>query len=91
MEDKVLQQLAEVKAEHEKNKRLAREKKIDRPEGFEVEDGIRSRERVQDLAEVFTAEREVNAMLDSLGRVAYDIEARFLDVLVADVYAVGAS
>lgn len=79
MEDKILQQLLEAKAEREKNKRLAREKHIERPEGFEVEDGIKSRERVQDLAEVFTAKREVDAMLDSLGRVAYDIEARFLE------------
>ncbi len=33
-------------------------------ESIDVEDGIRSQDRVRDQAEVFTAEREVNAMLD---------------------------
>ena len=40
---------------------------------------IRSKERVRDLAEVFTAEREVNAMLDLLGDVNLNITARYLE------------
>lgn len=40
---------------------------------------IKSRERVRDLAEVFTAEREVNAMLDLLGPIAFNVTARYLE------------
>jgi hypothetical protein len=40
---------------------------------------IKSRERVRDLAEVYTAEREVNAMLDLLGDVNLNITARYLE------------
>lgn len=40
---------------------------------------IKSRERVRDLAEVFTAEREVNAMLDLLGDVNLNLTARYLE------------
>lgn len=39
----------------------------------------KSRERVRDLAEVFTADKEVNAMLDLLGETAYSIETRNLE------------
>lgn len=40
---------------------------------------IKSRERVRDLAEVFTAEREVNAMLDLLGDINLNLTARYLE------------
>jgi hypothetical protein len=40
---------------------------------------IKSRDRVRDLAEVFTAEREVNAMLDLVKDVSYDPKSRFLE------------
>jgi hypothetical protein len=44
-----------------------------------MEPQIKSRERVRDLAEVFTAEREVNAMLDLLGDIKFNITARYLE------------
>ncbi len=41
---------------------------------------IKSRDRVKDLAEVYTNEREVNAMLDLLpNNISYDISARYLE------------
>ena len=40
---------------------------------------IKSRQRVKDRAEVFTNEREVNAMLDLLEKEAYTINSRFLE------------
>lgn len=40
---------------------------------------IRSRERVRDLAEVFTADREVNAMLDLVGDSTHKVETTFLE------------
>ena len=40
---------------------------------------IKSRNRVRDLAEVFTAEREVNAMLDLLGPINTNITATYLE------------
>jgi hypothetical protein len=40
---------------------------------------IKSRDRVRDLAEVFTAEREVTAMLDLVRDVSYDPKSRFLE------------
>ena len=45
----------------------------------EVRDGIRSRDRVKNLAEVFTAEREVRAMLDLVGDPSYAIETTYLE------------
>lgn len=40
---------------------------------------IKSKERVRDLAEVYTSEREVNAMLDLVEDTSYNIESRFLE------------
>lgn len=40
---------------------------------------IKSKDRVRDLAEVYTAEREVNAMLDLLGPVNANITATYLE------------
>lgn len=40
---------------------------------------IRSAARVRDLAEVFTAEREVNAMLDLLGPINANVTATYLE------------
>ncbi|MFJ1291119.1 hypothetical protein E2974_15935 [Paracoccus yeei] len=44
-----------------------------------VKDGIRSKDRVKNLAEVFTAEREVKAMLDLIGDPSYAIETTYLE------------
>jgi hypothetical protein len=40
---------------------------------------IKSRERVRAIAEVYTRDEEINAMLDLVGDVSYNIEARFLE------------
>lgn len=40
---------------------------------------VKSKERVRDLAEVFTADREVNAMLDLIGDSSYSIDYRYLE------------
>ena len=40
---------------------------------------IRSKERVRDLAEVFTADREVQAMLDLVGPPTWAVETTFLE------------
>lgn len=52
---------------------------LELPDGFSVESETKSKARVRDIGEVFTAKREVNAMLDLLGDVAYDPKARFLE------------
>ena len=41
---------------------------------------IKSKERVADHGEVFTAEREVNAMLDLVKQETGRIESRFLEI-----------
>jgi hypothetical protein len=48
-------------------------------EELEVIGQVKSKERVRDLAEVFTADREVNAMLDLIGDSSYSIEFRYLE------------
>lgn len=40
---------------------------------------IKSRERVRDIAEVYTRDEEINAMLDLVGDVSHNVEARFLE------------
>lgn len=45
----------------------------------EVRGGIRSKERVKDLAEVFTPERMVKAMLDLVGDASHAVETTFLE------------
>lgn len=40
---------------------------------------IKSRERVRAIAEVYTRDEEINAMLDLVGDVSYNIQARFLE------------
>ena len=40
---------------------------------------IKTKERVRDLGEVYTNEREVKAMMDLLGDTGYQISARFLE------------
>jgi hypothetical protein len=74
-----LRETIAAKAGKQRARKRANEKIITRPEGFRVKGGIKSRDRVQELAEVFTAEREVRAMLDLLGDVSSDIRARFLE------------
>ncbi len=41
---------------------------------------VKSKQRVADHGEVFTAEREVNAMLDLVKQETERIESRFLDM-----------
>lgn len=41
---------------------------------------IKSKDRVADHGEVFTAEREVNAMLDLVKQETERIESRFLEI-----------
>ena len=41
---------------------------------------VKSKQRVADHGEVFTAEREVNAMLDLVKQKTERIESRFLDM-----------
>ena len=41
---------------------------------------IKSKQRVADHGEVFTAEREVNAMLDLVKQETERIESRFLEI-----------
>lgn len=41
---------------------------------------VKSKQRVADRGEVFTAEREVNAMLDLVKQETERIESRFLDM-----------
>jgi hypothetical protein len=40
---------------------------------------VKSKERVRDLAEVFTADREVSTMLDLIGDSSYNIDFRYLE------------
>lgn len=51
----------------------------DYDEELEVIGQVKSKERVRDLAEVFTADREVNAMLDLVGDSSYSIDFRYLE------------
>lgn len=44
---------------------------------------VKSRERVAEHGEVFTAEREVNAMLDLVKQETERVDSRFLDEAVA--------
>lgn len=45
-----------------------------------LEKQVKSKQRVADHGEVFTAEREVNAMLDLVKQETERIESRFLDM-----------
>lgn len=45
---------------------------------------VRSKERVQEHGEVFTNEREVNAMLDMVRQETERIESRFLEPACGD-------
>lgn len=45
-----------------------------------AEKQVKSRQRVADHGEVFTAEREVNAMLDMVKNETERIESRFLEI-----------
>lgn len=46
---------------------------------LEVIGQVKSKERVRDLAEVFTADREVSTMLDLIGDSSYNIDFRYLE------------
>lgn len=45
-----------------------------------MEKQIKSKKRVVDHGEVFTAEREVNAMLDLVSNECNQLESRFLEI-----------
>lgn len=47
-------------------------------------DQIKSRERVRDLAEVYTHKREIDAMLDLIPDMFVDIDSRFLEPACGD-------
>lgn len=51
----------------------------DYDEALEVIGQVKSKERVRDLAEVFTADREVNSMLDLIGDSSYSVDFRYLE------------
>lgn len=51
----------------------------DYDEEMEVIGQVKSKERVRDLAEVFTADREVNSMLDLIGDSSYSVDFRYLE------------
>jgi len=51
----------------------------DYDEELEVIGQVKSKERVRDLAEVFTADREVNSMLDLIGDSTYSVDFRYLE------------
>jgi len=46
---------------------------------------VKSKERVAKHGEVFTAEREVNAMLDLVKQETERIDSRFLDIILQDL------
>ena len=52
---------------------------VDYDEELEVIGQVKSKERVRDLAEVFTADREVNSMLDLIGDSSYSVDFRYLE------------
>ena len=43
---------------------------------------VKSKQRVADHGEVFTAEREVNAMLDLVKQETERIDSRFLEIII---------
>ena len=43
---------------------------------------VKSRERVAEHGEVFTAEREVNAMLDLVKQETERVDSRFLEIII---------
>lgn len=48
-----------------------------------AEQQVKSRQRVADHGEVFTAEREVKAMCDLVKQETERIESRFLEIILA--------
>lgn len=74
-----LQTHAAMEAERARDVARRRERQIDRPQGFDHKNGIKSRERVQSMAEVLTAEREVKAMLDLVDETARNPRTRVLE------------
>ena len=52
--------------------------------GITMEKQIKSKKRVVDHGEVFTAEREVNAMLDLVHQETERIDSRFLEPACGD-------
>ena len=47
-----------------------------------MEKQIKSKKRVADHGEVFTAEREVNAMLDLVKQETERVDSRFLEIIM---------
>ena len=46
---------------------------------------VKSKQRVADHGEVFTAEREVKAMCDLVKQETERIDSRFLDIIIEDL------
>ena len=57
---------------------------IQQYEGKPMAEQVESRQRVQDHGEVFTNEREVNAMIDMVKDETERIESRFLEPACGD-------
>lgn len=74
-----LQTVAAARAAADEERLAKRLPKIEKPEGFDHEDGIKSRDRVQSIGEVLTAEREVNAMLDLVDDTVREPGSRVLE------------
>jgi hypothetical protein len=74
-----LQEHLAAKAAVLSQRQRLREKDIERPDGFDHKDGIKSRERVQSIAEVLTPEREINAMLDLVDESVRNPRSRVLE------------
>lgn len=78
MENKNLDQIKELLQIKTANKELPK-LNIDKPQGYELQDGIRSKERVVDLAEVFTPSWLVNEMIENVGDQQILIDTRILE------------
>lgn len=80
--DKISPEIIEylrIKTQDRERKENSQLKKIDRPEGYQIEDGIRSKTRVIELAEVFTPEYLVQEMLDCIPSTEWKLESRILE------------
>ena len=74
-----LQAAAKAKAVEDEQREAKRRPDIEKPKGFDHKDGIKSRDRVRAFAEVKTAEREVNAMLDLIDDTVRRPNSRVLE------------
>lgn len=71
--------VAVAKAKIAEDRQAKRRPNINKPEGYDHENGIKSRDRVRAIAEVLTAEREVNAMLNLVNETVRRPNSRVLE------------